>query len=121
MGLIQSTDGYNPSGTRTIGELLAAQQAIRAQKAKAAAAAKEARRRAEMEALAARGDEPWQEVEDLIGEKKTEAYREAAKLLRKLSELADEQEQSHLFAQRLEHIRTQYSRRSALMRELRHL
>lgn len=121
IGLVQPTTEYAPTGTRTIGELLEARKAIQRKRAQTAAAAKEVQRRAEMAALAARGDKAWQEVEALIAEKKTDAYRQAAKLLRKLSELADEQGQSQQFQQRLESIREKYRRRSALMRELRNL
>lgn len=121
LGLLPTAEEYGPTGTRTLGELLAARDEIKRVRTAAAAAQKAAKQRTEMAALAAQGDKPWQEVETLIAEKKTAAYSDAAKLLRKLSELAEEQGQSKQFQQRLEAIRTKYSRRPALIAELRKL
>ena len=102
-------------------ELLAARDAIEQGQAQAADAARTAQRRAELAALAVRGDAAWQEVEDLIAEQKKESYRQAAKLLEKLGQLAADQGQSPLFTRRLDSIRAKYSRRPALLQELRQL
>ncbi len=121
LGMLPNINKHEPTGTRTIGELVAGQNAIRAGQIAAAEAEQAARHRAEMAALAARGDEPWQEVEALIAEKQTAAYRAAAKLVHKLGDLANDQGKAEQFQERVEFIRRQYSRRRALMRELRHL
>ncbi len=121
LGLVQPVADDGPTGTRTIGELLAAQDGIKKARAAKAAAAKAAKRQAELDALAARGEKPWREVEALIEEKKRESYEQAAQLLRKLWELAEAQGQSQQFQRQLARIRSEYSRRPALIEELRHL
>lgn len=121
LGLVQPVAAAGPTGTRTVGELLAAQDEIKQAHAAKAAAAKAAKRQAELDALAARGGEPWREVEALIEEKKRESYEQAAQLLRKLRELAETQGQSPQFQRRLDRIRSEYSRRPALLEALRHL
>lgn len=113
-----TTDNDAPTGERTVAELLAAREEIAQQRKKAAAAAKEAQRRAELAALAARGDSAWQEVETLIEQKTADGYKQAVLLLQQLDALAREQGQARLFERRIGQIRTKYSRRSALMREL---
>lgn len=110
---------YEPTGTRTVGELLAGRQKIAQTRKLAAEAAREVARRAKMAELAARGDSAWREVERLIEAKNSEGYKNAAILLQQLGELATEQKQERIFFARLEQIRTLYSRRSAFMRELR--
>ena len=110
---------YEPTGTRTVGELLAGRQQIAQVRKQAAEADREAARRAKMAELAARGDSAWQEVERLIEAKNSEGYKNAAILLQQLGELATEQKQERIFFARLEQIRTLYSRRSGFMRELR--
>ncbi|MBV7329483.1 hypothetical protein KFU94_14770 [Chloroflexi bacterium TSY] len=119
IGLLQSTDAYNPTGQRTVGTLLAASVEAEELRRKAAAAAKEAARQAQLRALAARGDSAWQEVEDLIEQKATATYEHAANLLHQLGELASQHGETEIFASRVESIRNRYRRRSALMRELR--
>ena len=118
LGLLQPAANDQPRGQRTVGTLLAARTAAIAVRKKAAAAAKEARRQAKMQALAARGDSAWQEVEDLIEQRAVNAYKQAVTLLKQLRELAQEQDQTRIFESRVEHIRNRYSRRSALLREL---
>ena len=61
----------------------------------------------------------WQEVEALIQDSKTADYRQAAKLLFRLGELANEQGTTRQFMERVDRLKAKYSRRSALMRELR--
>jgi len=121
IGLLQPHTASNETGGRTIGTLLAASEAATALRQKAAEAAQEAQRQAEMQALAQRGESAWQEVDTLIEKMNSKSYKEAAKLLRELSELADWQGESVVFAKRLEEIRGRYSRRSSLMAHLRDL
>lgn len=113
-----TTDDYAPTGERTVAELLAAREEIAQQRKKAAAAAKEAKHRAELAALAQRGDRAWQEVETFIEQKTADGYKQAVMLLQQLSALARDQGQTRLFESRVEQMRSKYSRRSALMREL---
>lgn len=119
IGLLQPTsEEYNPSGTRTVGELLAVRDEMVQLRRKAAAAAKETKRRAELAALSSRGDRAWQEVETFIEQKTTDGYKHAVTLLQQLGELAREQGQGSIFAGRVEQLRNRYSRRSAFIREL---
>lgn len=73
----------------------------------------------ELDAWAARGREPWHEVNRFIAEEKTDAYEQAAQLLRKLRDLADEQGQFQQFQRRIDRVRSEHSRRPALIRALR--
>lgn len=119
IGLLVTNVGYAPTGHRTIGELLAAKTAIREQQKQAAAAAREVQRRAQMAALAQKGEDAWKQVEAFIEEKKSEGYKKAVELLLQLADLAREQKQERSFASRVEEIRQKYSRRSGLISELR--
>jgi len=103
-------------GKRTVGQLLATVDEVEAQREKAEAAEAEAKRQTELQALAARGDAVWQEIDELIKTSKSKAYDEAVSLLGKLHALAIEQDQITIFESRVQHIRQQYGRRSSLMR-----
>jgi hypothetical protein len=118
LGLLAPDVAYEPTGRRTVGELLAARDEFEQIRKKAAATAKEAQRQAKLAALAAQGDRAWQEVETLIEKQSAEGYKQAVALLVQLGELAQEQQQAPLFASRVEAIRNRYRRRSALMRLL---
>lgn len=118
LGLLQPPTTYAPTGERTVGELLARRDELVQHRRKAAAAAKEVKQRAELAALAARGDSAWQEIERLIEQKTADGYKQAVRLLAQLGALARDQGQARLFESRVEQIRLKYSRRSALMREL---
>lgn len=112
---------HEPTGNRTVGELLAVKAELEKQRKQAAAAAREAKRRAEMAALVAKGDSVWQEVEDLIEQKTSDTYQKAVTLLQQLGDLAREQGQQQVFAARLEAIRKRHSRRTAFTRELQRI
>jgi hypothetical protein len=104
---------------RTVGELFAAAEALRERRRRERAAAAEARRIAELKALAGREDEAWGEVDALIQQSKAKAYDEAVRLLKELKDLAEYQNRPFAFEEHLGQIREQYSRRYALMRRLR--
>ncbi|MCE7982406.1 MAG: hypothetical protein DYG89_14525 [Caldilinea sp. CFX5] len=119
IGLLQPASAeYDPSGARTVDELLAARDEVVQRRRQAAAAAKEAKRRAELAALAPRSEQAWQEVETFIEQKTADGYKQAISLLQQLGDLAREQGQGTTFASRIEQLRTRYSRRSAFIREL---
>jgi len=89
-------------------------------KQKAAAERKAAQKRQrELEALATRTSEIWQEVEILIEEKKAKSYQSAVGLLQDLHDLAEYQGELDKFRQRLVEIKQTYSTRTALLRRLR--
>jgi hypothetical protein len=104
---------------RTVGELFAEAKDLAEHRRAAEAAAAEARRIAELEALAQRGDAVWDEVDALIQQGQAKPYDEAVRLLRRLRDLAEYQGRTVAFQKRLNRIHDEYSRRSALMRRLR--
>jgi len=106
------------AGRRTVGELFAAAETLRERLRKESAARAEAKRIAELKALAQREDETWREVDALIQQSKARAYQEATRLLVKLRELAIYEGQEMVFQQQLNRIYEQYTRRSALLRRL---
>jgi len=118
IGLLQPAPVNDSAGTRTVGMLREAQVEIRTQRERAAVAAKEAQRQTNMQALADRGDQAWQEVENLIEQKNSAGYRQAAILLQQLGELADARHETALFDKRMEQIRSHYRRRSSFINAL---
>lgn len=104
---------------RTIGNLLAAAERIEKEvRAKRAAAAR-ARHLQKMGSLAGREGELWQEVMDLIQQKKGNAYDQAITHLKDLRDLAQHQGQEAAFQARLNTIYRDYRSLPALLRRLR--
>jgi hypothetical protein len=116
-GLSVAPDDTSPR--RTVGELLAAVTAMRERRRREQAAKAEARRIAELKALAQREDETWREVDALIQQSNAKAYDEAVRLLKKLKDLASYQRQEEVFEGHMRMLCDLYKRRSALMRRLR--
>jgi hypothetical protein len=110
---------HETSPCHTVGELLAEAKDLAERRQAAEAAAAEARRIAELEALAQRGDVVWDEISGLIQQGRAKPYDEAVQLMVKLRDLAEYQGQMVVFQAQLNRIRDEYSRRSALMRRLR--
>ena len=104
---------------RTGGELLAAAQALEERNHREQAAKAEARRIAELKALAQRKEAVWREADALIHEAKAKAYDQAVPLLLKLKSLAAYQKQEAVFQDRLDQIWKLYRRRHGLLRRLR--
>jgi len=104
---------------RTVSEIFAAAAEMTERRRRAEAAAAEARRLAELEALAKRGDAVWNEVDALIRQGQAKPYDEAVQLLKNLRDLAEHQRRTVAFQAQLDRIHDEYSRRSALMRRLR--
>jgi hypothetical protein len=104
---------------RTGGELLAAATALQERKRREQASKAEARRIAELEALARREKEVWQEVDALIQESKSKSYDRAVPLLLKLKDLAAYQRREMAFQDRLDRLWKLYRRRHGLLRRLR--
>lgn len=119
LGALRGVTQPDMAKRRTVSELLAAAEALGGRRRRERAAQAEARRIAELEALAEREAETWAEVDALIQQTKGKAYDEAVQLLLKLRDLARHRGQEMAFQQRLNHIYSQYSRRSALLRRLR--
>ena len=102
---------------RTIRQLLRrADQLKEAEKQRQAEAARQ-RHIAEMKALAAREEQTWSKVEDLLdnGRKNAAVYDEATGLLEKLQQVSEFQDTRDRFQQRLHRLAEKYSTRPALM------
>jgi hypothetical protein len=104
---------------RTVDELFAKAETLRERRRREQAAAAEARRIAELKALAGREDEAWRKVDALIQQSQAKPYDEAVRLLKKLKDLAEYQNRQPAFEEHLDQIRDRYSRRPALMTRLR--
>jgi len=107
------------SARRSVGELLAAARTLGERRRKERAAEAEAKRIAELEALARREEDVWRQVETLIQQGKPKPYDRAVYLLLELKALAEYQRQPAVFEDRIRTIQDQYSRRTALIRRLR--
>jgi hypothetical protein len=120
LGALRGVPQPDPAGGRyTVGQLFAAAEAARERSQEELAAQAEARRIAELEALARRGDTPWDEVDALIRRSQAKAYDEAVRLLVKLKELAVYQGQEVVFQARMAEISDQYQRRYSLIERFR--
>ncbi|MCB0164442.1 MAG: hypothetical protein KDI79_09460 [Anaerolineae bacterium] len=108
-----------PPARRTIGELLAAAERIEKAVSAQRAAEAQAQHLKKMEALAAREGQLWQEVIDLIKQKKSNAYDQAVAHLQDLRDLAQHQGEEVAFQSRLNRIYRDYRSLSALRQRLR--
>jgi hypothetical protein len=104
---------------RTIAALRQAATVWRQQQQAAERRQAELTRQRQLEALAAREPQVWQEVEACIEEKKSNAYDRAVALLRDLRDLATSRGDVAGFEQRMADIEHTYSNRSALLRRMR--
>ncbi len=119
LGLLGPSFASSTGPRRSVGEIFAAAEEVAERRRKAEAAVAEARRIAELEALAERGDEVWDEVEALIQRRQGKYYDEAVQLLKKLRDLAEYQRQTMAFQARLNRIHDKHSRKSSLKRRLK--
>ena len=119
LGALRGVPQPDTAKRRTVSELLAAAEALRECKRRERAAQAEARRIAELEALARRGESVWQEVDALIQKSQAKPYGEAVQLLLNLRDLARHQGQEMAFQVRMERITAQYQRRHSLIRRFR--
>jgi hypothetical protein len=102
---------------RTIHQLLQlAEQLKKTEKTRQAEAARQ-KHIAEMIALAAREEQTWKKVEDLLdnGRKIASVYDEATGLLEKLKQLSEFQDTGDVFQQRLHRLAEKYSARTSLI------
>jgi hypothetical protein len=119
LGVLVNVSKGAEAQPRSVGALYAAVAALRKRRRRERAAAAEAKRLAELKALAGQEDETWREVDVLIQRSQRKAYEEAVRLLKKLQDLAEYQYRHADFEERLSQICEQYSRRRALMQLLR--
>ena len=104
---------------RSARDLLSEVQRRQEEERRKRAGAAERKRLRDLEALAEREAEAWQEVEALIQQGTGSAYDKAVQLLLKLRALAIHKTEEIAFERRMSQVCEQYSRRSALLRRLR--
>ena len=106
-------------GKRTIQELFDLAEAEKERVEKVEKEAAQAQRIKDLQALAVREAQVWEEVDNLLIKAQSNAYDQAVKLLVQLQDLARYREDYLPFQQRLKAIRTKYSRRTGLLERLR--
>ena len=119
--LVGSPSGASSLGVprRSVGELLSEVTRLQEEERRKRAEAAERKRLRDLEALAEREAEVWQEVEALIQQGTGSAYDKAVQLLLRLRALAVHRGEQIAFERQMSQVCEQYSRRSALLRRLR--
>ncbi len=105
---------------RTVGTIHAIRDQLEEAERKRQQAEAEVKRLRELEALATRKEETWQQAERLIEQGNRKSYREAVDLLNALSDLAIHQGDEARFETRLAELRARYHRRRSLIEMLQH-
>lgn len=108
------------SERRTVGQLAQAIDQYREEEKQRQAKAADTKKRREMEDLASREDQVWQEVETLIQTAKPKSYDGAVQLLTKLQQLAEYKASTPNFQLRLESLQKRYASRSGLKWRIQH-
>jgi len=117
LGAFLPKEPSQPAWRRTIQQLLQrAEQLDKAEKDRRAEAARQ-KHITEMEALAAREAQVWQQVENLLdtGRKIASVYDEATAMVEKLEQLAEFQDTSDIFRTRLHQLAQKYASRPSLI------
>ena len=106
-------------GQRRLSELMEIAEQVSTARKQAERAAAKKKRRQELEALAPKKAQTWEQVRQLITLKQAKPYDEATALLKDLRDLAEYQGQLPAFIRQLERLKSDYGNRSALMKRLR--
>ncbi len=104
-----------PNQPRTFGELLKAAGELEAAEKRRQAEERRKAHVAEMQNLAKRETQTWQEIETLLQGRTTKAYDEATALLVKLQQLAEFQETQVLFRQQIHSLAERFKGRTSLI------
>ena len=118
-----------PAGTRTVGELRARAEAIRAEREQAIAeqaaadrlrrqAIEDRLRRARLDGLIRRGESVWQDIDAEIERRNASGYDRAIGLILDLEAIAVEQGQTGAFAERIGAIRERHARKARFIERL---
>lgn len=106
---------------RRLSDLLENAERLEEKRSRRERHAREQTRRRELELVAQREPELWQEVDDLIDQKQTKAYDRAVEILTQLKELAADRNLTDTFLSRIEAIEKKYPNRSGLRYRLSQL
>ena len=110
---------FVPTGHRTVRELFKDAEREREKAEKERAREAERKRLAELEALAQRENEAWQEVDLLIQKFNAKGYEQAVQLVSKLRDVAVYRRKENIFQARLNGIYERYPTRHSLLEKLR--
>ena len=108
-----------PATRRSIRELLTRAEAIKTERKRRQKEESRKKHEAEMNALAKRETETWQEVESLVELKQSKHYDAAVQLLAKLKELSERRGSQADYQKRVGNLCVQYKSRSALQHRVR--
>jgi hypothetical protein len=104
---------------RTVKQLLAEAERERDEEMRQRAREAEQKRIQELDALARREGEAWQEKDQLVQKPSAKTYDQAVQLLSQLREVAARQKQEDIFQRRLNGIYKRYKTRHSLIEKLR--
>ncbi len=111
---------HSPASTRrTVKQLLTDAERAREEEQRRQTQEAEEKRIQELDALARREGEAWQEVERLAQKSSAKTYEQAVQLLSQLREVAARQKQTDIFQERLNGIYARYKMRHSLLEKLR--
>ncbi|MDE3088908.1 MAG: hypothetical protein KGJ80_05945, partial [Chloroflexota bacterium] len=110
---------YSLTKRRTVKQLLKEAKQAREEEKRQQAQEAERKRIQELEVLARREGEAWQEVEQLAQKSSAKTYEQAVQLLAQLRGVASRQNQEGLFQKRLNGIYERYKTRHSLIEKLR--
>jgi len=113
-GSVRTATGLRAAAERRAAERKKAQEQRRREEQARKAAAKAAAYARRLDELAAEGEAPWKQVDEMIATKKTSEYDRAVILLRDLRALAKRRGEEAAFAKRVLDLRAQYPGRPGL-------
>ena len=113
-GSIRTATGLRAAAKNRAAERRKAQEQRRREEQARKAAARAAAYARRLDELAAEGEAPWKQVDEMIATKKTSEYDRAVALLRDLRALAKRQGEEAAFAKRVLDLRAQYPGRPGL-------
>jgi hypothetical protein len=113
-GSVRTATGLRAAAERRAAERKKAQEQRRREEQARKAAAKAAAYARRLDELAAEGEAPWKQVDEMIATKKTSEYDRAVVLLRDLRALAKRRGEETAFAKRVLDLRAQYPGRPGL-------
>jgi hypothetical protein len=113
-GSVRTATGLRAAAESRAAEREKAQEQRRREEQARKAAARAAAHARRLDELAAEGEAPWKQVDEMIATKKTSEYDRAVALLRDLRALAKRQGEEAAFAKRVLDLRAQYPGRPGL-------
>ncbi|KOR28117.1 hypothetical protein TI03_05465, partial [Achromatium sp. WMS1] len=117
--LQEKSDNNEPYEPRTIASIISLAATYKKQKLANKNKQEKSEGDKHMQSLANQKDELWQEVYQLIGDKKTIAYDKSVSIMIQLQKVAKYENDLPTFKSKITEIRNKYSRLPALMRKIK--